>query len=326
MSALALKGTYWVTVRQYRRTLWLAAAAVAGSLALIGGLRVWDAQTPDVYVQDGHWTPSYENRGYRVLDLAVDYLGLGLLVVPFLVGVLVAGPLVAREFESGTYQLSLTQSVGPAAWLRAKLLTATSVALLTALALTGVFRLGWARMPGARYPSWNPHPYMALGIVLFAYVLAAVAVGALLGLLIRRTLVAMAATGLVMGVVLLVLGALRWSFLPVRTVTGPVEQALWAPGDGLVMDTGMLTASGARFDQSVCWDEVNRTPGADALEDGGTTLFDRCLDRHGATAQYVDYHPTSHYWPTQLVETGILLALAALAALLAFRVLRARLP
>ncbi|MEV4427320.1 ABC transporter permease [Streptomyces sp. NPDC049602] len=326
MSTLALKGPTWVTVRQYRRTLWLAVALVVLSLAVIGGLRIWDAQVPDLYTQDGHLAPSYENRGFRALSGAMEYAGTGMLFLPLLVGALVAGPLIAREYESGTYQLSLTQSVSPAAWLRAKLLTASAVALLATLALTGVFRIGWARMPGTWYKSWDPGPYTATGIVLFVYVLAAVAVGALLGLLIRRTLVAMAATSLVMGVALLALGVYRWSLLPVTTITGPLGSWLRTPVNGLVMDTGLLTASGARFDRSICWNEVNRTPGLDGAGDRGMKLFDRCLAQRGATGQYVDYHPSSHFWPTQLIESGIVLALAALAAFAAFRVLRARHP
>ncbi len=47
-----------------------------------------------------------------------------------------------------------------------------------------------------------------------------------------------------------------------------------------------------------------------------------CLSESGVTHGYLDYHPASHYWPLQLVETGILLALAALAVFAAFRVLR----
>ncbi|MEU2232755.1 ABC transporter permease [Streptomyces vietnamensis] len=327
MSTLALKGPYWVTVRQYRRTLWLAVAAVVASLAVIGVLRIWDAQTPDRYYEDGGQYAADDNRGYEMLRLAIEYGGVYLLFLPLLVGVFVAGPLVAREFESGTYKLSLTQSVSPAAWLRAKLFSTTAAAFLTLIALMGVYRIGWGRVAGSWNLDWADRgPYEATGVVLFAYALAAVAVGALAGLLIRRTLVAMAATGLVMGVVFLVLGAYRWSFLPVKTITGPAGPTLWTPDHGLMMDTGLLTSSGARFDQQVCWDEVNRTPGLDSMDDGGMKLFDRCLTRHGATGQYLDYHPQSHFWPTQLIESGILLALAALAALAAFRVLRARHP
>ncbi|MCX5227629.1 ABC transporter permease [Streptomyces sp. NPDC006553] len=327
MSTLALKGPYWVTVRQYRRTLLLTVAAVAVSLAVVGGLRIWDAQTPDRYFEGGQRYAADDNRGYETLRIALEYGGMWLLLLPLLVGAFVAGPLVAREFESGTYKLSLTQSVSPAAWLRSKVLTASAVALAATLALIGVYRIGWGRVSGSYNFSWGDRgPYEATGIVLLAYALAAVAVGALIGQLIRRTLVAMAATGLVMGVVLLILGAFRWSFLSVRTATGPAGPTLWTPENGLMMDSGLLTSSGVRFDQSVCWDEVNRTPGLDSMYDGGSKLFGRCLAQHGVTGQYVDYHPQSHFWPTQLIESGIVLALAALAAYAAFRVLRARHP
>ncbi|MER7700668.1 hypothetical protein [Streptomyces sp. NPDC096095] len=37
------------------------------------------------------------------------------------------------------------------------------------------------------------------------------------------------------------------------------------------------------------------------------------------TRQFTEYHPASHYWPLQLVETGILPALAVFAAVRAPR-------
>ncbi|WP_370414002.1 ABC transporter permease [Streptomyces fradiae] len=316
MSALALKGPYWVTVRQYRRTLWAAGALALLALAVVGGLRIWDGQTPDRVLPDGSRWPADESRGYETLRIAMDYAGMGTILLPLFVGAFVAGPLIAREFESGTYRLSLTQSTAPAAWLRAKVLTATGAATGLTLALMGVFRIGWSRVAGTYQLNWADRgPYEATGVVLLAYVLAAVAVGTLVGLLVRRTLVAMAATGLVMGVVTLVLGNLRWSWLGVGTVTGPMNMRtgpLLVPGNGLMMDTGLLTAEGRRIEEWSCHD-LGNSPA-------------ECLAAKNVTGQYVDYHPYSHYWPTQLIEGGILLALAALAAFAAFRVLRARLP
>ncbi|MFJ6349625.1 ABC transporter permease [Streptomyces sp. NPDC092046] len=316
MSTLALKGSSWVTVRQYRRTLWLVAGAVAFSLAVIGGLRIWAAQHPDVLLPDGSWAPSDESHAYEVLRLAVEYAGTCLLLLPLLVGAFVAGPLVAREFESGTYRLALTQSVTPAAWLRAKVVTAGVVAVAAALALIGVYRLGWGHVSGT-YPSgWGDRgTYEGTGIVLVGYVLAAVAVGTLVGQLVRRTLLAMSVTGLVVGLVMFVLGSLRWSLLGVETITGPVSRAtgpLLVPDGGLMMDTGLLTRDGHRIEQWSCY--------------GPGDTPEECWAAKNVTGQYLDYHPQSHFWPTQLAETGILLALAALALLAAFRVLRARHP
>lgn len=315
MSTLALKGSSWVTVRQYRRTLWTAGALVVLSLAVIGGLRIWSGQIPDRRLQDGTWAPADESRGYEMLRLAMEYAGTGLILLPLLVGAFVAGPLVAREFESGTYRLGLTQSVTPTAWLRAKVLTAGGAALAITVVLMGVYRIGWTRVAGSYQLSWGDRgPYEATGIVLVAYVLAAVAVGTLVGQLIRRTVLAMAATGLVMGLVLFVLGSLRWSFVAVETVTGPVRRGgapIDVPDNGIMTDLGMLNRDGERVEGWSCVD------GASPETCGAPT---------DVAGQYVDYHPASHFWPTQLIETGILLALAALALLAAFRLLRARLP
>ena len=50
----------------------------------------------------------------------------------------------------------------------------------------------------------------------------------------------------------------------------------------------------------------------------------RCLDDMGIDGYYAVYHPRSHFWPLHLMETGIVLAVAALTALTAFRLLRRR--
>ncbi|MFB7517566.1 ABC transporter permease [Streptomyces sp. NPDC056144] len=315
-SAFALKGSYWVTVRQYRRTLWLAAALVTAALVVIGGLRIWDAQYPDVRVEGGYWQTADDNHAYGLLRFAAEELSLGMLLLPLLVGAFAAGPLIAREFESGTYKLSLTQSTSPATWLRSKLLTAGIVALTTALLLTAVYALGWSRVGGTSQLHWADRgSYEILGTALTAYVLFALAVGALVGLLIHRTVVAMAVTGLITGIALAVLGAVRWDFLSVVTITGPaVENAsmLMMPEDGLIMGQGLIGVSGRRLPGWFCSPET--MPGS------------VCRPDEPIAAQYLDYHPESHFWPTQLIESGILLALAALAAYAAFRVLRTRHP
>ncbi|MEU7697663.1 ABC transporter permease [Streptomyces sp. NPDC015492] len=311
MTALALRGPYWVTVRQYRRTLWLTGAAVAAALAVVGGLRIWEGR------DRASGSFPYEHRlGYDMLRGALEQLSYGMIALPLLVGALVAGPLVAREFESGTYKLALTQSIGPTVWLRSKLLTAAGVSLGATLALIAVYRLGWTRVS----TSWGFHwadlgPYEAGGVVLLGYALFAVAVGALVGQLIRRTVIAMAVTGGIVGLAMLALGALRWNLLAVETVTGPAKEnasVVFAPDNGMLVDQGLLGVSGKRLSGWFCTPDT--PPGA------------ACRPDEPIAAQYVDYHPQSHFWPTQLIESGILLALAALAAYAAFRVLRARHP
>ncbi|MFF2780745.1 ABC transporter permease [Streptomyces sp. NPDC058052] len=313
MSTLSLKGPTWVTVRQYRRTLWLVLASVAGAFAVIGALRIWDAQYPDVLTEDGFLVRDQFNSGYPWLEGAMRSFSEGVLAIPFVVALFVAGPMVAREFESGTYQLSLTQSVSPVSWLRSKLVVATATVLGAVLLLTGAYALGWVRASDEySLLRTDSGPYLVLGTVLVSYTLLAVAVGALAGLLIRRTLVAMSAAGLFIGVTLIVLDTNRWNFLTPVTITGEaVEDAstLMLPEGALMMDQGLLTSDGRRLEGWFCGDS------------GGVCRVDEAV-----SAQYLDYHPVSHVLPTQLIETGIVLAIAALAAFAAFRVLRARHP
>ncbi|MFJ8658570.1 hypothetical protein [Streptomyces sp. NPDC093795] len=87
---------------------------------------------------------------------------------------------------------------------------------------------------------------------------------------------------------------------------------LHAPENGMLVDQGLITASGQRLPGWFCY--------SDSVPDGG------CRIDEPIAAQYLDYHPETHFWPTQLIETGIVLALAALAAFAAFRVLRAQHP
>ncbi|MEU8521829.1 ABC transporter permease [Streptomyces sp. NBC_01216] len=295
-----LKGSSWVTVRQHRRALWVAATGVTLSLAVIGGLRWWDARPS---APDG-------SGSFGALRPAMGYASLGMLVLPLLAGVFVAGPMVARELESGTYRLALTQSVTPTRWLAAKLLTAGTVAITGTLALIGVYQLGLARVDGTYLFHWADRgPYEASGPVLLAQVLLALALGALVGQLVRRTVPAMSSTGLVLGTVILLLGRARWNLLPVRTVTGPPEQPLPVPHDALTLDTGLIGPGGARLPEWTC---------SEYADPRG------CPPGLGITHRYADYHPHAHFWPTQLLETGILLALTGLALYAAFRLLRAR--
>ncbi|WP_137994353.1 ABC transporter permease [Streptomyces vilmorinianum] len=304
MSALALKGPYWVTVRQHKPALTFAAVAVTLGLATMLWLRHWDSRT----------VGTNQDNGYAVLRIAMDWASTGIFLVPLLVGAYLAGPMLARELESGTYKLALTQSVPPARWLGSKLLVAGAVTVAATLVMIGTFRLGWGNVAGTYQFLWHDRGvYEATGPVLVAHSLLALALGALLGQLIRRTVVAMAVTGLATGTLMLLVGALRWSLMPVTTGTVSYAQhggvVAITPASARETASGLISETGERFPTWICH---QRTPEG------------ICPSDMRIVSQYADYHPASHYWPLQLIETGIVLALAALALLAAFRVLRAR--
>lgn len=128
------------------------------------------------------------------LDQLLELIGTALVAVPALVGVFWGAPLIAREFENGTHRLAWTQSVTRDRWLATKL----GVVGLASVAATGLLSLlvtWWSspidrahvnRFGSGMFGERNVAP---LGYAAFGFVLGVVA-----GLLIRRTLPAMATT------------------------------------------------------------------------------------------------------------------------------------
>jgi hypothetical protein len=306
MSALPLKGMPWVVVRQHRAVLILAAWALVLSTALAVGLRIWYEATPP----DGEAGFLYARRSLRgALAVIVEYAALGAMLFPLLVAAVVAGPFVARELESGTYKLAWSQSVTPLRWFTVKVATAAVTVTVLTTALVGVFRLAWDPVSRNSYLNWSSrHVFLALGPTALAYGLLAVAIGMLTGLLVRRTLAAMSVAGLATGAVLMLMSA-RWGTLwTTRSGSRQDPDQFPMTADWFFTDTGLLTASGERLAGDTC------------------LVLDRdgCLDRYEIVGRWYDYHPPSHLWPLQLVETGIVLAVAAAAAWAAFRILRKR--
>jgi hypothetical protein len=128
------------------------------------------------------------------LDQLLELIGTALVVVPALIGVFWGAPLIAREFENGTHRLVWTQSVTRTRWLAAKL----GVVGLASVVVTGLLSLlvTWWQSPidrahMGRFGSglFGERNITPLGYAAFGFVL-----GVVFGLLIRRTLPAMAAT------------------------------------------------------------------------------------------------------------------------------------
>ncbi|MFE5919889.1 hypothetical protein [Streptomyces sp. NPDC056468] len=198
------------------------------------------------------------------------------------------GALVGRELESGTARLAWTQSVTPTRWLAAKLAVP---AVLLATGTGGLVLLNnWARGDGdpELVGDWyNADAFIGTGPTAVGYALAGLALGALAGLLLRRAL-AGAGVGFLAALVLCgVLERFREDLWP--AVTRTATGRLDMPRSALVMTRDETTTDGVRHIR-------------------------------------VTYHPESHYWPIQYVETGILLAVAAAATLAAFWLLRRRTP
>ncbi|MEU6954775.1 ABC transporter permease [Streptomyces sp. NPDC045714] len=313
---VTLRGPVRVLLRVHRKALRAGAALLVTGIGIIVALRLWMASST-VLCADGDTTPCGDgiyvsSYAHTSTETFLTDGGAVLLLLAGLIGVFVAGPLIARELESGTFRLAWAQAVSPARWLAARLAVPAALTVTGLMVLVIVYRWGlWAlragpNSPGLRWYAEGVFP--GTGPAIIGYALLAVAVGALCAVVVRRTLLSMSLSALVLAAVGIGLGTRRYLLWPavLRQGEGPelLRDSDWH------LEGGMLTASGSK----VYWQ--------DCYHAGSVEGYDACMRDRGGVTPFAEVHPASHYWPLQLVETGILLALAALAVFAAFRVLR----
>lgn len=309
--SLRPRGLVWTMLCLHRAALlfWMLLAAVAA------GALLW-AWGPG---ENGLWTEyrtmrcaspgqnlrcDYTGDAYLAFDVATSLGSLIITVMPFLVAVWAGGALIARELETGTAELAWTQSVSPARWLAAKLAVPAALIASGTTLLMLLHRLAWpSNRELLRWLNWQWYGDVAFrgnGPVAVAYALLGLAVGVLVGLVVRRSLPALGISLVCLLAVHFVLGVLRPYLWPRVTLINKEEYSSFT---GMPVDEGGLTSTGAHV-PNPCAGE-----GPD------------CLTQNRIVGFYVDYHPSSHFWPLQLVETGIVLCLTTLAIMASFRLL-----
>ncbi|WP_372343703.1 ABC transporter permease [Streptomyces sp. KL116D] len=301
-------GLTWTVLRLHRGSIWLWALYVAVTAGLLlwawgpgtSGLGIIGVCSPKVAtgcVAEGDTAGAY-HYVLQFTDVLVSFL-------PAAAAVYAGGTLIGQELERGTAQLMWTQSVSPVRWLTTKLV----LPALLLVAGTGVLvllrRAVAAQTPHLTDNQWFTGSPGALSPVVMAMPLLGLACGALAALLKRRALTS-AVIGLVLTVALgTLVGLVRSRLWPTETVFGSVEHGY--PGFvGEVVSEGAVTGSGAHVADPMC---------------GGDRA---CLVDHNVTGFYTEGHPPSHFWPLQLVETGLVLALTAAVVALTYRTLRKR--
>jgi ABC-2 family transporter len=301
----------WVTWRQHR-------AALAGVAALLGAWAVylWRAGSASHHAYAAalacHPASSIacvENLSsfdYTYGDPALHAAVL-LQVLPALIGAFTGAPLLARELESGTFRYAWTLAFGRWRWALAKLvLLAVAVA-----AAAGAFGLlfSWFFQPffadGHNTP-FAPELFDLRAAALAAWTLAAFAIGALAGLLIRRVVPAIAATLAAYAALALAAGLyLRQHYAaPLLTAAPDV------PGSAWIMSQWWTKGSRFAFGHPSNDLLMRLCPSPGPYKQPLATVS-QCLAQHGYT-QWTSYQPASRFWPFQWIEAGWLLALSAL--------------
>ena len=194
----------WVTWRQHR-------IALAGVAALLGALAVylWLAglQMHHAYAAATACHPASSPAcGALVGDFTGTYvstaqtIAIVLQVVPALIGAFVGAPVLARELETGTFRYAWTQGFGRWRWTLAKLVPLAIAVAAAAGAFSVLFSWYYQPFFAQATQSFNfqvpldPGLFDLRGVAFAAWTLAAFAIGALAGMLIRRVVPAIVAT------------------------------------------------------------------------------------------------------------------------------------
>jgi ABC-2 family transporter protein len=320
----------WLTLRQFRVQTAAGGIALAAFVAYVVRLGADIREARDDYLARcdrlgdcadllGQLQSEYGN--------ALLYVAGVVMLLPFLVGMFWGAPLVARELETGTFRLVWTQSVRRTRWLVVKLLC-VGLAVIVAVGLVSL-ALTWAAGPidhlaGDRF---TRVVFGARHVVPIAHAVFALILGVVVGMVVRRTVPAMALALLLVTAVQLGMPAMvRPHLMPPVTETVPItaevirEQTrglgdLWnrptvkslsIPGAWVASTTELRTESGESLDVEV-FNDCIFGKGKDAAECLGE------LDLHVVAT----YQPNERYWTFQRLESAIYLAVAGVLAGLA---------
>jgi len=238
------------------------------------------------------------------------------IVLPGLLGLVVGTPLVAAEYGLRTNRLGWTQSITRTRWLLVKLLVGVLVTVAIAAALTPVLQWWTGAVQRPRMLSFD---FDVSGIVPVAYALFAFALGALVGAIVQRTGWAFA-----IGVPLFAgFRYLERSFVRVHLVaTTFTTKALIAPVDVWLIQQGFVPLGRLTPAPGHTWQSdanaINRCEVAQGFQTKPLATCAAKLRLHFVS----EVQPGSHYWPLQLVEAGVFVAIAAV--LLALTVVAVR--
>jgi ABC-type transport system involved in multi-copper enzyme maturation permease subunit len=344
----------WLTWRQYRAQILVSVGALAALaiILLVTGLSLAHLYSTTVATCKTHNDCSTATAAFLQHDTGLQsVLGILLIVVPGVVGLFWGAPLIAHELETGTYRLAWTQSVTRTRWLAIKVgvlgLASTAVAGLLSLMVT------WWSAPFDRV-TMNPFgSFDERDIVPVAYAAFAFALGVTIGVLIRRTLPAMATTTVAFVATRLavfawvrpnlsaplhlivpdIIGASGSTRNPGNwiTATQTINAAGRVIGENGYVGSGMrvgfgrthgVTISGVGSCPNIAIPPLAghlRGPGP-----AGPLLAQRCLDQLGVR-DLLTYQPAGRYWAFQWSELAIFVALALLLVGICFWWVRRRL-
>jgi ABC-type transport system involved in multi-copper enzyme maturation permease subunit len=333
----------WLTWRQFRTQAVVVAAGLSAFaiLLLVTGPHLVtlyrDSALASCHSSCGAQAGDFLTTVNSVAPYHLVYLLGALLIIllPAVIGLFWGAPLIARELETGTFRLAWNQSVTRERWLAVKL----SVVGLASMAAAGLLSLilGWWASPidraatiqpvGGFENRFFPVVFGTRGIAPIGYAAFAFVLGVLVGLMIRRTVLAMGVTLAVIAAVQIVfpLWVRPHLITPVRTVAtvtaGNIQGLGVDPGNQQIQN--IMVAAPDVPGTWIISNQVSAASGSTSLgtvpqacqsppANGPQACFSALAQKN--LKSVVTYEPPGRYWTFQWLELGIFLTVAVLLA------------
>lgn len=325
----------WMSWRQFR----VQAVVGVAALALIAIYLVYLG----VDIRDAHdaYRSHCESQGDCGLAMTqfqgsyqntLLFLAAGFGLVPAIIGAFWGAPLIARELEAGTHRLVWNQSVSRRRWLVSKLMVVVLASMIVAGGISAL--LTWAASPVDQVADdrFSTFVFGARNVAPIGYAAFASTFGAIVGLLVRRTLPTMAITFLAVIIIqFAVPNLMRPHFMSAETLTMPMTATAINQARGLGSITGgavvkglsvpdawvtyvseLRAADGQPLSKEKFNDCFNNAPNT-----GATGTFGDIATCLGELDLHVDiaYQRNDRYWRFQWTESAVYVMLAGLLIL-----------
>ncbi|MFI7702109.1 ABC transporter permease [Nonomuraea sp. NPDC049480] len=345
----------WLTWRQLRGSAAMLAAVLViltVALALTGPGLASDYSAGIATCAQDNSCGRFYDRFFGGYDTPFVAVSLVVLLLPAVVGLFWGAPLITRELEAGTHLMVWNQSITRGRWLAVKL-GLTGLVAMAAACLCGLAVTWWSDPLDKSAPDslalMAPLVFGARGIAPIGYAAFAFVLGVTVGMLVRRTLPAMALTLAIFAAIQLAMPLLvRPHLMPPVTSASELGPAN-VDGIGINRDVGGVVRvtlrsavpghAGAWVLSSTLVDPSGRTiSGSDggapvqiSTTSGpcapGATGMDSCIGEINRLGyrQQATYQPLERFWPFQWIETGIYALLTLGLTWLSFWWIRRRL-
>jgi hypothetical protein len=299
---LCLGAAVWALLATWH----LNSVGVPASCLVDGSVPYWNGPSDSSWISAACQLPIQRFTEARNSWDVATASSLGL-VVPFIVGIAVGAPLVAREIEQGTAPLSWALAGSRWKWLAGRLVAA----LLLIVPLLLMAGLAADALRGAEAPGIDPHAsfdyFTSRGVFFALWGVAALMGTVALGTIFGRTMPVV-----IVSLIVCLFARGTWEMVMDATVLSGMTvvetpDATQAPGQLVVGTTAELYLDGKPWHGDLdAWWQANTTCVTSGPSDALSTT---CSGPSTGGPQQGWYVITGdHYWPVVALESAILLA------------------